>query len=186
MTKNRAKVAFAITTITIALTVLSCSKLANLLTFRLGMQTKSFDFTIPVTTNTGAMAVGPIVTAFNVDSFIKANTASQLGVANIKSVKLSSVVLTLNNADAANNFQNFAFVNLDLSSNTNGTPYTMSIPNNPDSYASTLSLPVDTTVDLSTYIGNEFTYTVRGNLRKPTTKELNCTATVTFNLVVKG
>ncbi len=185
MRKNRAKIAFAITIMSIMLTVVSCSKIGNLLTFRVGMQTKSFDFTIPITTDT-AVAIGPVATTFNVDSFIRANTAGQMGSANIKSVKLSSVVLTLNNANAANNFQNFEFVDLAFSSNTNGTPYTMSIANNPDSYSSTLSLPVDTTRDLSSYLGNEFTYTVRGRLRKPTTQEVNCTAVVTFNLLVKG
>lgn len=186
MRKNRRKIAFAITTIAITLTALSCTKIANLLTFRLGMQTKSFDFSIPVTTDTGTMAVGPVMTSFNVDSFVKANTAGQFGASNIKSVKLSSVVLTLNNADAANNFQNFSFVDVDFSSNTNGTPYNMSIANNPDSYSATLSLPVDTTVNLATYLGNEFTYSVRGRLRKGTTKQIDCTATVTFNLQVRG
>jgi len=185
MRKNRAKIAFAITIMSIMLTALSCSKIANLLSFRLGMQTKSFDFTVPVTTDT-AVSIGPVATMFNVDSFIKANTAGQFGASNIKSVKLSSVVLTLNNANAANNFQNFEFVDLAFSSNTNGTPYTMSIANNPDSYSSTLSLPVDTTVDLSSYLGNEFTYSVQGRLRKATTQELNCTAVVTFSLLVKG
>ena len=169
----------------ITLTALSCTKIANLLTFRLGMQTKSFDFTIPVTTDTGRMSVGPVATTFNVDSFIRASTAGQMGSANIKSVKLSSVVLTLNNANSANNFQNFEYVDVDFTSNTNSTPYKMTIANNPDSYASTLSLPVDTTVDLASYLGNEFTYSVSGRLRKGTTQEMNCTATVTSNLSVR-
>ena len=186
MRKNRGKIALAMTTMTIALLALSCSKIGNLLTFNLSMQTESFDVSIPITTDTGTMSVGPVGSTFNVDSFIRANTAGELGESNIKSVKLSSVVLTLNNANAANNFQNFEYVDLAFSSNTNSAPYTISIANNPDSYSSTLSLPIDSTVDLSTYLGNQFSYSVTGRLRKPTTQALDCTVTVTFSLSVKG
>ena len=186
MRKNRAKIAIAITTMAIVLTATSCLKMGNLLNFKLGMQTKSFDVTIPVTSDTGMMFVGPVAAIYNVDSFIRASTAGQLGAANIQSVKLSSVVLTINNANAVNNFQNFEFVDLSFLSNTNGTPYTMSIANNPESYASTLSLPVDTTVEMSSYLGNQFTYKVHGRLRRATTQELDCTVNVTFSLTVKG
>jgi hypothetical protein len=185
MRKNSAKIALAITTMSIMLTALACSKIANLLTFNLSMQTESFNITIPVTTDTGSMSVSA-TTSYNVDSFIKASTAGQLGASNIKSVKLSSVVLTLNNANAGNNFQNFSAVDLAFSSNANSNPYTISVASNPDNYSSALSIPIDSTVDLSTYLGNEFSYSVSGKLRKATTQELNCAVTVTFSLTVKG
>ena len=186
MKKNSVKIASAITIAAIMFTALSCGKMANLLTFNLSMQTESFNVSIPVTADTGTMSVGPVTSSFNVDSFIKANTSGLLGAANIKSVKLSSVILTLNNANATNNFQNFAFVDVAFSSNTNGAPYTLSIANNPDSYSSILSLPVDSTVDLSSYLGNEFNYSISGRLRNATTLPLDCTVTVIFSLSVKG
>jgi hypothetical protein len=165
----------------------SCGKIANLLNFKLTMQTDTVNVTIPVTSNTnGIITVGPTVSAYNVDSFIRANTGNQLGISNITSVKLNSVTFKLNNANSSNNFANFQSVSASFSSNTNSTPYTINIADNPDTYATTISLPVDTTVDLKTYLGNQFTYSISGQLRRPTTVPLNCTITFNFNVSVQG
>lgn len=165
----------------------SCNKIAQKLLFDLNMQTQSVDVVIPVTSNTtGTITVGPVMSYYNVDSFIKAQTAQQLGVSNVKSVKLESCLLTINDADATNNFANFESCQASFFSNTNSTPYNMNIDNNPDTYSATLSLPVDNTVELSTYLGTEFTYTLTGKLRRVTTKELHCTIQVTYKLDVRG
>jgi len=186
MRKNK-MIAFTAIAITLgAITLHSCTKLASLLNFNLGMQTESVNITIPITTDTSLITVGPATNSYNVDSFIKASTGNQLGEANITNVKLASVLFTLNNADSVNNFADFESVSASFSSNTNTTPYTINIANNPDVYAATLSLPVDTTVQLKTYLGNQFTYSVSGKLRRPTTKPLNCTVTFTFNVAVQG
>jgi hypothetical protein len=165
----------------------SCTKLATLLNFDLSMQTESVNITIPVVTDTtGVFSVQPGTASFNVDSFIRASTNNQLGAANITSVKLSSVLLALNNATASSNFQNFESCYASFYSNTNTTPYSISITGNPDVYATTLSLPADTSTELETYIGNEFTYSIAGQLRRPTTIPLNCTVTFTFSVKVQG
>ncbi len=151
------------------------------------MQTTSVNFTIPVSADTsGTITVGPVTTSFNVDSFIKANTSNQLGASNTTSVKLTSVYLVLNNATSASNFQDFASCSGSFYSNTDNTPYTISIPDNPDTYSSTLSLPVDGSVELKSYIGDQFTYSVTGRLRHPVPTPLNCTMTVTYSVAVKG
>ncbi len=166
----------------------SCGKIAGLLNFNLNMQTESVNVTIPVTNDTsGIITVGPSVSYFNVDSFIKSQTGNQFGAANIASLKLRSVVFTLNNADlTTNNFSSFQSVAASFSSNTNSTPYNVNIANNPDVFSSTLNVPIDTTIDLKTYIGNQYNYSVTGRLRHGTTKPLDCTVTFTFSVNVKG
>jgi len=165
----------------------SCSKLTNLLHFNLSMQTESVNFTIPLVTDTsGTFTVGQNTNAYNVDSFIRASTGNQLGEANITSVQLSSVVLVLNNATTSSNFQDFESCTASFYSNTNTTPYVLSISDNPDVYASSLSLPVDTSVNLASYLGNQFTYSFTGKLRHATTAPLNCTVTFTFSVKVQG
>src|ERR1039457_1073700 len=85
-------IVIAITFGTVA-TFQSCTKLAKILNFNLGMQTETVNVTIPVTTGTnGVVTVGPATNTFNVDSFIKSQTGNQLGASNITSVKLASVV----------------------------------------------------------------------------------------------
>jgi len=189
MKKNHliAMSAIAVTLSTIIL-FQSCTKIANLLNFNLSMQTETVNVTIPVTSDTsGTITVGPTVTTFNVDSFVRAQTGNQLGAANINSVKLNSVIFSLNNAGiSTNNFRDFQSVSASFTSNTNSTPYSISIANNPDVYATVLNVPVDTTVELKSYIGNTFNYTVTGKLRHPTTIPLQCTIAVTFSVNVRG
>ena len=165
-------------------TLQSCNKALQNLHFNLSMQTQTVTVTIPPAS--GTISVGPITSTYNVDSFIRANTGNQLGISNISSVEISSCVLTLSNGTATNNFGNFESCSASFFSNTNSTPYTLSIPNNPDGDYQTLALPVDSTAQLSSYLGNQFTYNLTGSLRRPTTIPLNCTITFTYSLVVQG
>ncbi len=162
----------------------SCNKALQNLHFNLGMQTQTVTVTIPPAS--GNVAIGPITSSYNVDSFIRASTGQQLGIANISSVKLASCVITINNSSLANNFANFQSCDASIFTNTNSTPITMSIANNPDASANTLSLPVDGNQELKSYIGTQFTYNFSGTLRRPTTDTLNCTITVNYNLIVQG
>lgn len=178
--------AFALTIGTIAI-LPSCTRIANLLTANVAMQTESVNVTIPVTTGVnGVISVGPESNKYNVDSLIQAQTAGQFNASNINSVKLKSVIFTLSNSNTMNNFANFESVSATFYSNTDNTPYTVSIPSNPDITTNTLMLPVDTARELKSYIGNEFFYTVEGKLRRPTTIPLECTITFAFNLKVQG
>ena len=165
----------------------SCTKGLQNLHFNLGMQTQTVTVTIPVTTS-DTVAIGPISTTYNVDSFIKASTGNQLGINNIYSVKLSSVVLTLPSITSASpvSFANFQSCTASFSSNTNSTPYSINITNNPDSYSNTLNLPVNSNDELKSYIGTNFTYNLFGILRRPVTTPVSCTITFTYSLVVQG
>jgi hypothetical protein len=164
----------------------SCTKLGQNLRFSLPMQTGSVNITIPPTSATGTVTFGPSSSVFNVDSFIKANTANQLGIANISSVKLTSCTITITNPTTENNFANFQSCAASFSSNTDSNPYTINIADNPDTYAATLSLPADTSVQLSGYLGNQFNYSVSGSLRRPITDTVKCTINYAFNIIVQG
>jgi len=178
-----------ISTLTFALfigviaTLQSCNKLASKLSFNLAMQTETVQVTIPPTG--GTFSVGPVSTYYNVDSFVRASTANQLGAANITSVQVTSAVLVVNNPTLTNNVANFESCSASFYSNTDATPYTISITNNPDTYSNTLNIPVDQT-ELSGYIGNQFDYSFTGTLRRPTTIPLNCTITFTYSVKVTG
>jgi len=165
----------------------SCTKIGTMLQYDIPMQSGSVTITIPPTSNTAASLNGSGSNSINIDSIIKANTAGLLGVNNITSVKLTSATMNLQNADANNNFANFQSCFASFTSNSDGSPYQLSITNNPDAFASSLSLPVDTTAELKNYItGSSFTYTAGGQLRAATTQSLTCNITFTFNIHVQG
>src|SRR5580658_8603805 len=82
-------------------TLQSCTKLAGKLSFNLAMQTETVTVTIPPAG--GTFSVGPVTTYYNVDSFVRASTANQLGAANITSVQVTSAVLVVNNPTPADN-----------------------------------------------------------------------------------
>lgn len=164
----------------------SCTKLADNLQYNLDMQTAEVDVLIPSSSDTTANISGTESNSYNIDSFIRANTGAALGISNISSAKMKSCVLTLTNANSANNFQNFksCFGSFYTSSNT--SPYMVSIANNPDSYNTILSLPVDTTTELKSYLtATNFTYRLGGKLRRATTDTLHCKAKFVFHIVVK-
>ncbi len=171
-------------------TLNSCTKLAKNLQYDLDMQTATVDLVIPPYPDTTVLVSGSEVVTYNIDSFIKANTANVLGVKNITSAKLSSCKLEIVPAltTPANNFQNFKTVSASFFTDGNKTPYTLTVPNNPNLYATTLNLPVDTKSDLVGYLsgGNKFTYTIGGTLRKAITDTVHCKATIVFNIHVQG
>ena len=166
----------------------SCTKLAKNLQYDLNLQTASVQVTIPVTSDTSVTAGATQTNYYNVDSFIKANTANVLGLANITSAKIKSCTITLDSGYSAdNNFANFRSCSASVYSSSNATPYLLSVANNPDTYATTLSLPVDTTTDLKSYLtGSNFTYNVAGHLRRPTTQVIKATVQFAFTVHVQG
>ncbi len=178
---------FALSCITM-LGMNSCSKLANNLKYDLNMQTATVNFTIPPCSNTSISLAGSETNYYNIDSFIKANTMGTMGVANISSAKIQSCSITLLDPKPNLNFANFRTCSGGFYSDGYTTPYDVSITNNPDVYATTLELPVDTSADLKGYLTNahKFTYTLSGNLRRPTTDSIHCTATFSFKVHVQG
>lgn len=188
MKKQRLLLTATLALSTVALlTTQSCTKLAKNLQYDLAMQTASVQIVLPQALDTMTASAGTQTNYYNIDSFIKANTANVLGVSNITSAKLQSVVLSLTNPSASNNFANFKSCYGSFYTNSNTTPYQVSVANNPDVYSTQMSLPVDTTAELKGYLGaNNFTYSVGGSLRRVTTYSLHITAQITFKVHVQG
>jgi hypothetical protein len=82
-------------TCAIMLSLNSCSKFAKNLQYDLNMQTASVDIVIPAYSDTSISVSGSQTVYFNVDSFIRANTANVMGLSNIQSVKIKSCVFIL-------------------------------------------------------------------------------------------
>lgn len=158
----------------------SCDKAKDLVKADVNFEMANIEFAIqPMTAGTGLLAESN--TYFNVDSAIKSKAAS-FGVNNIKSAKLTSCQLTLLNATENNNIAAIQSCKAQLSAG--GSQIALAeILNNPDSYATTLSLPVDNTVDLAAYLkATTFSYSLRGTLRRPITQQLDCKLTLTYKL----
>jgi hypothetical protein len=166
----------------------SCSKVADKLKFNLKMQTGSVHFIIPASNNTGGnIMYGPVTNSYNVDSFIKAQTATSLGISNITSVKIASCVLTVDDPDSTNkNLGNFESAYSDFYSDVYTTPFRVSINNIPDVNTTSINIPVDTSAELKSYIGTKFTYSLNAKQRRAVPKDMHCTVSYAFNLVIQG
>jgi len=165
----------------------SCSKLAQIINYNLAMQSSSVTVSIPPENATGSIETFCSGSAnYDIDSFIRASTLGTMGINNISSVKLLSCVLTLQNASNSNNFDNLASCSASFTT-SDMAPYEIGVTDNPAVYATTLSIPVDTTVELKSYLtGNQFTYTLKGLLRKAVTDTMKCTIQFTYSVKVRG
>jgi hypothetical protein len=170
----------------------SCSKIDALISSALVSWTSTtVSFDVPViadTTNESAIGTGSYT--YNLDSLIKAQTSNQFGLKNVSHFYLTSCTLTILNPDAANNFANFQSASGTISTSANATPATIgNVTNNPDTYAATLSVPVNTTTDLKSYVSpsgtTTFSYSITGKARRATNKVLNATVHVEYSIGVK-
>jgi len=188
MTKRFSTSSLALTIIFASIVSLqSCTKVAKSLDFHLKMQTGSINIIVPATNyTTGTATFGPTTAYYNVDSFIKAQTGTLLGIDNVTSVKVVSVTLTINDATTANNLANLQSCFAEFSSDKDTNPFQVNLPNIPDVTASTISIPVDTSAELKSYIGTTFTYSLSAKLRRPTTADMHCTIQYAFNVEVQG
>lgn len=165
----------------------SCDKLkdevAKVLNFDLTFRTAQTTFTVPQQTNVGTYTQTKSET-FDFNQFVKDNTDNQLSIDNVRSAKIKSCKLTLNDAVAESNFQNFSKASITLKA-TGQPDVVMEIADNPDTYATELSLPVDAARDMVPYLkATTFTYVVSGTLRRATTKELTMKVQFEFDVNV--
>ena len=167
----------------------SCGKIASLIrATAISWQAVDVSFNVPIVTDTANFtSVGSGSFTYNIDSLIKAQTLNQLGLANIDQFTLTSCTMTIQNPDASNNFANFESAGGSLSTSANTTPITMGTITTPDTYSATLNVPV-TTANLKAYVSPSgttmFTYSVQAKARRATTKVLNVTVHVEYNIHV--
>jgi hypothetical protein len=159
----------------------SCDKVKDAITINVPLQTADVQFSItPVNAGTGTLTVFQF--GVNIDSVLKKENSS-IGIGNIKKAKIKSITLALSNATQADNFGAFSSCEAGLASNAKPDYTTFaSLTANPDTYAATLSIPVND-VDLKDYFGSTiFYYKLTGTARRATTSTLTGTATVKFDI----
>jgi hypothetical protein len=148
---------------------------------------------VPIVSDTVMhLGIGTSSFSYNIDSLIKNKTNNAFSANNIAKVTLKSVKLTIVNPDNQNNWANYKFSALYFNSSVNMTQVlAANVPNNPDVYSDTLSLPVDNTIDLKSYLYSssysgpvKISYVFGGQLRRPTTKILTVAAHVEYDIKV--
>ena len=155
----------------------------------------SADIIIPASAAGATGDLATVAISYNIDSMISANTQSlpfKVSYSDIKSVKLTSMVLTIadSDVDVNNNFGNFSVVGATFNTDASGgslQPYNVTyIDPNPAVYTNVLDVPlIDKDKDLKQYFGAGklmFTYAVTGTLRTATTHTLHVHIDVTYDL----
>jgi hypothetical protein len=159
----------------------SCNKLKDLVKFNIPLQTADVSFTIapqPV----GTQTLAGFQVGINLDSILKAENSS-LSISNIKSVKVTACTITTSNATTADHFGDLSACQVAIASGSASTfTKVAEITSNPDTYATTLTIPVSD-VELKDYFTTSLLkYQLSGTVRKATTTTLNCTATIKFEI----
>lgn len=176
-------VLFSAAIFTVVSILSSCNKIKEAVKANIDLNYADIEFTIPQITATGPATLSSKDVYFNVDSLIKANNA-KLSASYIRSVTVKSCVVNMIDGDAANNFSALESARVDFSSNVNTNLLTIAeITGNPDVEAYSLEIPVNTTINLKDYFNaTTFSYTLYGNARKTTNKEIHCKATIKYSL----
>ncbi len=163
----------------------SCDKVKELASVNFNMDSAEGEFTIPVLTTTGTVTFDADQVYINLDSLIKDQNA-EVGVGNIKEVRIIECSLELLNGDEQNNFSVLESCKLALASNVNPSFITIAeIKDNPDEANNKLDLPVSNPeLELKDYFmnANQFSYRVSGTCRKTTDKELQCRVHVKYRI----
>jgi len=139
----------------------------------------------------------PIITTLNVTTYpdtaaIPMNLNDQIAMAsaaltlqNIEKVTITSAKLVFNNCDANNNASNFKTAMVLFYSNTNAeAKYIATNDEVPDVNAAEITLVPDPSINLLDYLktGTTVFYVTGVNMRRPTTKVLNCTLQIKYKL----
>jgi len=169
-----------------ALTITSCKKIAEALQTSISASPKVIEFEIPkLAANTSEVTFKEVQVKIDMDSLVKAS-APGFGSRNIKSIKLRSFKLELSNADDASNFANLESVNGFLNCEGKEPLQVVAIPNNPDTKASILNVPISSEgIELKEYLaGGTFRYVLKSKVRRATAKGLNARATVVYDFTL--
>lgn len=163
----------------------SCGKIKDLVKFDVGIDNMTAEFIIPAT-GTGDGSVSSANVYLNLDSLINASS-NKVNSSNIKEVRLTSCQLTLIAPPSNQSFGDFSAAGLQMWSNKNSTPVTMAqVTNNPDVQANTITLPLNSNVDLKNYFvsANTFSFKLNWTARRALSQEMRCRVLLKYNLVV--
>lgn len=163
--------------------VFSCAKIANLVSVDFEYNNADLTFTIPASTSGTAVINGSSM-YFNADSLIKSQS-SQLSINNIKSLYVKSCQVDITAASQGQDLSALESCSLSVFTANSTTPIEIaSLTNNPDVATKTLTIPVNSTTDLSTLLKNNTTlsYKITVKTRRAVTTTTDCKATLKFNI----
>ncbi len=167
----------------------SCDKLKDKLFEAFLTQAADVSLTIPVVNSTTQEGkVETLSFYINVDSIIKANTGGLFSLNSVSTVEIETADMTINNADAANNFANFEYGILLFNTwnpQTQDWNRVLGVARDDikDSFAANMSLNLVQDVNLKDHmIGTKAVYFYTYKARRITNKALNCTLRVKFKI----
>ncbi len=163
----------------------SCDKVKDALKTNVSISPSDVNATIPIISNTTEnQTIGEFNLNLDLGALIKEQVGS-MGIKNLKSVKIKSFKITLTDANDANNFANMEKIEGRLSASGQAEIVVVSVLNNPDTYASSLTIPSSGDIELKNLVtGTQVKYSLKGKLRRATTKTLAAKITAQYNLVL--
>jgi hypothetical protein len=162
----------------------SCNKVKDIVKFNIPV-TMEYDFVIPPIPDTTQSVSAVVDINYNVDSVVK-STNEQLGVGNVRTVNISSVILTIppESQDAQDNFTALSALSLAISSDQNQNWVTLCSITAPPVTPYTLDMPVNKEADLSSYFtSDKFHFKIGGKAHRITSKIIKGKATIKFIIV---
>ncbi len=168
-----------VTAVMLVLGVTSCDKGLDILKVNVPMKFSEVTFTIPISPIAGEYADEKTVST-NLDSLLAANKVNK---DKIKSIKLKSLVVTVLDGDADNNFRLLESIKGQISKDGGSFVDVGGITGNPDTESYELTIPVNTQTEYKDYLsGSTFTFKVSGLTRSPVTKAMVVKAKLEFDL----
>lgn len=174
---NVVKLLFIGLVITILYT--SCKKLRELVKAEIPVEME-VDFVIPVITDTGYTTFNSQPLKIDIHELIRASN-NQVDTDNIKSVKLNSCTISINEdqRDPESNFQDFAALTTAFSSDVHPDWIQLASIEAIPSHPYLIDLPVNKETELKDYIhGKIYNYRITGRALQQTDKEIACKAKI--------
>jgi len=168
----------------LVLITVSCKKILNETFTGFDANVPDFQVTVPAipVVPSGEISLGSFTTSFNLDSTIRVNTGNIFSLSDVSSITVRQVVVNLPNGDASNNLSNFTSTRVTLASNTDTIPANFINLSFPDTATQTVTNVPASSPELIGYLkGNQLTYHIYGQMRRPTSKALNMAVSVTFH-----
>jgi len=164
----------------------SCNNISESIQRDVYIYPKAVSFTIPKITNTDSVIlIGDLnIKSLNLDSLIK-DEAKRFGASNVKNIKIKEFKLELIDADSLNNIQNIETITVKIKASEQADQsIATAAPSN--SRTTKLTIPiVSGGSDLRTFLTSpSFSYSLSGELRTATTKELKAQVSATYTVTV--
>lgn len=168
-----------------AFMVTSCKKLKEATEQNVSITPNSVEFNIdPIATTNTVTTIGTINVDIDLNALVK-QYAAGFGVNNIKSIKIKSFKIDLvNGSDASNNLANLESLSGEISATGKSSQAIVNLNSNPDVQATSITIPSSGDIELKDFVaGTSVKYTLKGKLRRATTKTLRAKITAEYAFV---